>query len=229
MVGIRCWIRASRDAEVRFPSWKISPPCSPSFEVCRWGLKPHGVNILVELSVWGMPSCNRDRDKIHHIHSHSCLLADLNNTATNESFLFTKLTCSLLDNLHISFIAGTGRPCLKWAEHRKWDILVHALGQKMAAALDSPPVKSVCEDSLFTAFSGQAHAGEDRFLGFEFSRFLNRVKQFVWNSALLRMRQGEFRVRGREKGCHLELAWDGPWRMPCGSHRTAEVSEWVRR
>lgn len=40
------------------------------------------------------------------------------------------------------------------------------LSQKvMAATLGSPQVKSVCNDSLFTAISGQAHTGEERFLG----------------------------------------------------------------
>lgn len=40
------------------------------------------------------------------------------------------------------------------------------LGHKvMAATLGSPPVKGVCDDSLFTAISGQAHTGEERYLG----------------------------------------------------------------
>lgn len=38
-----------------------------------------------------MPSCNRDRDKIHQIHSHICLLADLKNTVTNKEFPVDKI------------------------------------------------------------------------------------------------------------------------------------------
>lgn len=35
----------------------------------------------------------------------------------------------------------------------------------MAATLGSPPIKSVCDDSVFTAISGQAHTGEERYSG----------------------------------------------------------------
>lgn len=53
-------------------------------------------------------------------------------------------------------------------------------------------------------------------LDLNLSRFLKRMKQFVWTSALLRIRQGEFRVWGTEKGCHLELAWDRSWENALG-------------
>lgn len=142
MVGIRCWIRASRDAEVRFPSWKISPPCSSSFEVCRWGLKPHGVNILVELSVWGMPSYNREKltsgTRSIRFTATSVFWLIWKTQATNESLLFTKLTWSLHYNLfyrcHWQIMPAIGNT---QENGTFWFML---LGQKvMAATLGSHP------------------------------------------------------------------------------------------
>lgn len=198
---MRCWIRASRDAEVRFPSWKISPPCSSSFEVCRWGLKPHGVNILVELSVCGMPSYNRQK---HQGQDPSDSQPRLSSGWFEKHKPLMRASCS--QNQHdcfiiTSFVVVIGRSCLRWEIRRKmghFDLCFWA--RKGHQLLRAPtPIKSVCDDPLFATSLGQSYVGEARHLGLEFSRFLSRTELFLWTSVPLRMRQGEFKVREGEK------------------------------